>query len=128
MKKITFLLCGHLFLIIGIIGVFLPVLPTTPFLLLSAYFYSKSSARIHNWMMNHKRLGPPLKDWQDNGVIGIKAKIFASVMILYVVGIRFPKLDINLYAKILASTILLLVLLFVVTRPSQRPEKSSDEN
>ena len=73
MKKIILLAFGHLFLVLGIIGAFLPVLPTTPFLLLAAFFYSKSSDKIHNWLMNHKYLGPPLKDWHERGVIGLKA-------------------------------------------------------
>ncbi len=120
MKKTLYLLFGHLFLIIGIIGVFLPVLPTTPFLLLSAFLYSKSSPKIHNWIINHKVLGPPLKDWQDNGVIGLKAKIFASVMILFVVIFRIPKLNIHLAIKTIAISVLLAVLMFVVSRPSVR--------
>lgn len=120
MKKPILLIFGHFFLIIGIIGAFLPILPTTPFLLLSALFYSKSSPRIHNWMMNHKVLGPPLRDWQDNGVIGLKAKIFASAMISYVVIFRIPSLGIHLGIKIFAIGILIAVLLFVATRPGQR--------
>jgi uncharacterized membrane protein YbaN (DUF454 family) len=119
MKKITYLLLGHLSLALGIIGAFLPVLPTTPFLLLAAFFYSKSSARLHMWMLEHKYLGPPLKDWQQSGVIGIKAKWLATVMILLVIGWRFPKLNIDLWIKILASSVLLAVLAFIWTRPSK---------
>ena len=120
MKKIFFLLCGHFFLVIGVIGVFLPILPTTPFLLLSAYFYSKSSGKIYYWMMNHKLLGPPLQDWQHHGVIGIKAKVIAASMMIYVLAFRFPKLAINIYAKGFACTVLVCVLVFVLTRPSKR--------
>lgn len=118
MKKIVYLLLGHLFLIIGIIGAFLPVLPTTPFLLLAAFLYSKSSTKLHHWLFNHKYLGPPLKDWQERGVIGIKAKILATVMIFLVLIFRFPKLDIPMTAKGLASAVLIGVLIFIWTRPS----------
>lgn len=129
MKKITFLILGHFFLVIGIIGAFLPILPTTPFLLLSAYFYSKSSTRIHNWMINHKYLGPPLKDWQESGVIGMKAKLLATTMILLVICWRFPTLNVALWVKIIATTTLLLVLLFIWTRPSKRlPPKALEQD
>ena len=118
MKKIIYLLLGHVFLIIGIIGAFLPVLPTTPFLLLAAFLYSKSSTKLHNWLFTHKYLGPPLRDWQERGVIGIKAKILATVMVLLVLILRFPKLDIPIVAKGIASTVLVGVLIFIWTRPS----------
>lgn len=119
MKKVIFLLLGHLCLVLGIIGAFLPVLPTTPFLLLAAYLYSKSSDRLHNWIIAHKYLGPPLKDWQESGVIGLKAKWLATIMILLVIGWRFPILNIALWIKIFASSVLLAVLVFIWTRPSK---------
>lgn len=121
MKKIALLTLGHLFLTLGIIGAFLPILPTTPFLLLAAYFYSKSNKKIHHWMLEHKYLGPPLKDWQQNGVIGMKAKIIATMMILLVICWRIPKLDVSMPIKMTASSILFLVIIFVCSRPSKRP-------
>ena len=121
MKKIVLLILGHLFLALGIIGAFLPILPTTPFLLLAAYFYSKSSTKIHQWMLQHKYLGPPLKDWQQNGVIGIKAKILAASMIILIISWRIPNLNVSLSIKIIASTVLFFVLIFVCTRPSKKP-------
>lgn len=121
MKKIVLLTLGHLFLALGIIGAFLPILPTTPFLLLAAYFYSKSSSKIHQWMLKHKYLGPPLKDWQQNGVIGMKAKILAATMIILIISWRIPKLDVGMPVKIIASSVLFAVLIFVCTRPSKAP-------
>jgi len=120
MKKIVYLLLGHLFLILGIIGAFLPVVPTTPFLLLAAFLYSKSSIKLHDWMMNHKYLGPPLRDWQERGVIGMKAKILATVMISLVLIFRFPVLNVNVAIKIIAAVVLIGVLIFIWTRPSSR--------
>ena len=122
MKKIVLLTFGHIFLALGIIGAFLPILPTTPFLLLAAYFYSKSNSKIHTWMLQHKYLGPPLSDWQQNGVIGIKAKILAATMILLIICWRIPSLEVVLTIKIIASSILFLVLVFVCSRPSKRPK------
>lgn len=119
MKKIVLLTFGHFFLILGIIGAFLPVLPTTPFLLLAAYFYSKSSERIHSWLMNHKQLGPPLRDWHHHGVISLKAKWIATIMLGLVITWRIPTLDIALAIKLFAGTVLVGVLIFIWSRPSK---------
>lgn len=118
MKKILSLLFGHIFLILGIIGAFLPVLPTTPFLLLAAWLYSKSSPRLHNWIINHKYLGPPLRDWQERGVIGMKAKIIATLMLILVIVFRIRTLEVNIYIRGFATVVLIGVLVFIWSRPS----------
>lgn len=118
MKKIILLTFGHFFLVLGILGAFLPVLPTTPFLLLAAYFYSKSSDKIHNWLMNHKYLGPSLKDWHERGVIGLKAKWIATVMIILIMAFRIPTLNIAMAIKAFAIAVLTGVLVFIWSRPS----------
>ncbi len=76
-KKIVLLLIGWLFVIIGAIGIFLPVLPTTPFLLISLWAFSQSSERFHDWLYNHRIFGPPLQNWTKYGVIPLRAKIIA---------------------------------------------------
>ena len=119
MKKMIYLIIGHLCLILGIVGAFIPVLPTTPFLLLAAFLYSQSSPKLHNWIISHKYLGPPVKDWQDRGVIGLKAKMIATVMIVLVIGLRFPSLAVNTWIKVSATIILMAVLIFIWTRPSK---------
>ena len=122
MKKIIYLLFGHIFLMLGILGAFLPVLPTTPFLLLSAFLYSKSSPRLHNWIMSHKYLGPPLKDWHERGVIGMKAKIIATIMLVLVIVLRISTLNVSVWVRGFATAVLIGVLVFIWTRPSQRSQ------
>ncbi|ETX11328.1 hypothetical protein MUS1_11050 [Marinomonas ushuaiensis DSM 15871] len=65
-KRILLLILGWLSLITGVIGIFLPLLPTTPLVLLAAWCFSKSSARFHAWLLNHKFFGPIVKDWQSS--------------------------------------------------------------
>lgn len=120
MKTILFLLCGHIFLALGVAGAFLPVLPTTPFLLLAAFCYSKSNPQLLFWLKNHKVFGPPLNDWQENGVIGLKAKWIATIMVSLVIFWRIPILNIGLTFKIICWIILAGVLFFIWTRPSNR--------
>lgn len=65
---------GTLSLALGIIGVFLPGLPTTPFILLSAALYAKSSEKLYNWLLNNKYLGPRIKNYQRRKGVPLKGK------------------------------------------------------
>ncbi len=62
---------------LGLIGLVLPVLPTTPFMLLAAACFAKSSPRLHGWLIHHPVFGPPIRDWQTQGAIRPKAKRMA---------------------------------------------------
>lgn len=112
------LILGHVFLSLGILGAILPILPTTPFLLLAVFFYSKSNSKLHHWLMSNKYFGPSLEKWFHHGVIGLKAKIFATAMIGLVSFWRIPLLTIPMLAKIIAEIVLLLVVIFIWSRPS----------
>ncbi len=76
MKKLVALL-GLISLGLGIVGIFVPVLPTTPFLLLASCLFLKSSDRLYNWLMNHPQLGPYIKDFMLYKAIPLKAKIIS---------------------------------------------------
>lgn len=72
---------GLLSLAIGIIGIFLPVLPTTPLVLLAAFCFGKGSPRLRNWIVSHRHFGPMITDWEATGAIPRRVKIWAcSVM------------------------------------------------
>ena len=66
-------------LLLGIVGLFLPVLPTVPFLLLAAWAAGYSSPRLSHWLETHPRLGPPITDWRRAGVVSRRAKWMATV-------------------------------------------------
>ena len=70
---------GWMFTGLGLIGIFLPLLPTTPFLLLAVWCFSRSSRRFHSWLLHHPVLGPPLRTWELHRVIPVKAKIVSVV-------------------------------------------------
>jgi uncharacterized membrane protein YbaN (DUF454 family) len=122
MKKTLLQISGHFFLLIGIVGAFLPILPTVPFLLLAAFCYSKSNTKLHSWIINHKYFGPPLIDWEKSGAIGLKAKILATLMISLVLFFRIRTLQVPLFLKITVVTILTLVLVFIWSRPGRKIE------
>lgn len=81
MKKFILKLFGLLSLIFAIIGIFLPILPTTPFLLLSSFLFLKSSKKLHNWLIEHKIFGQYIKDFQQEKAIPVKIKILSVSML-----------------------------------------------
>jgi uncharacterized membrane protein YbaN (DUF454 family) len=77
---VLWLLAGWLALFTGIVGIFLPLLPTTPFVLLAAFCFSRGSERWEAWMLNHPRFGPMVRDWREYRAVPLRAKQFATVM------------------------------------------------
>lgn len=124
-KKIVLLLIGWLFVIVGAIGIFLPVLPTTPFLLISLWAFSQSSERFHDWLYHHRIFGPPLQDWSKYGVIPLRAKIIAlsTMAISAALVILFSSTP---WYGLTAMLILMGVGAgFILSRPSRPKEKET---
>lgn len=91
MLRSFWLMAGLLVLGLGLLGVVLPVLPTTPFLLLAAACFAKSSPRLHRWLLGHPVFGPPIRNWVENSAItrpakrlavGTMATVFALSLVL----------------------------------------------
>lgn len=80
MAKTLWLLLAFLSLGLGMAGVALPLLPTTPFLILAAFAFGKGSERWHRWLIEHPRFGPPLLQWQEQRAISRSVKVSASLM------------------------------------------------
>lgn len=78
---------GLLFLLLGGIGVVLPLLPTTPFVLLAAACFARSSPRLHGWLLGSELFGPMLRDWENKKCVSLKVKILAILMMAMVGGI-----------------------------------------
>jgi uncharacterized membrane protein YbaN (DUF454 family) len=121
MKAIFFLL-GWLFFSLGLIGAFLPVLPTTPFMILALCMFAKSSDRFHHWLYHHRIFGPPLQKWHEHRVIPLKAKIFSVSMMsmsLAYVSIFSP---IPVWMILVTATLMVYGAWFILTKPSYIPD------
>ncbi|MBF9017418.1 MULTISPECIES: YbaN family protein [unclassified Oceanispirochaeta] len=114
MKKIILFIAGHIFLSLGIIGIVLPVLPTTPFLLLSAACYMKSSEKMYTWLINHRVLGLYVRSYIKYKAVSRRAKI-TSISVLWVVMISTILFFITLlWIRILLIFIAIGVTLYLV--------------
>ena len=74
----AYMILGWLMVIIGAIGVVLPLLPTTPFLLVAAGCFARSSPRLEAWLVGHRRFGPPVAAWRERGAIPRSGKLMSS--------------------------------------------------
>ncbi|MFC0216954.1 YbaN family protein [Pseudochelatococcus lubricantis] len=72
-----YLAAGLLFVALGFIGAFLPVLPTTPFLIVAAACFARSSQRLESWLLDHPRFGPLLRQWRERGAVPRQAKLMS---------------------------------------------------
>ena len=115
--KLIWAFLGLVCIALAAIGIVLPLLPTVPFLLLAAFFFARSSERLHYWLLSHPRLGPPIEDWQSRGAINPGAKRLATVSIVAVFVLSLV-LALKTTVLIIQAVVLSLVLLFIWTRPS----------
>lgn len=116
--RLLYLSLGVLFTLLGMIGLALPLMPTTPFLIVAAFCFSKSSPRLHQWLLDLKAVGPALRDWEEGGVIRTKPKIFATIMIIVMVSYPVYKFRAVYWISGSILVTITLVLLFIWTRPS----------
>jgi len=117
-KKIIFISLGCFSLILGFIGIFLPIMPTTPFVLLAAYFFSKGSEKLHAWLLANKHFGPSIKEWEEHGVIDKKSKALATFTIVSFFSATLYFVNVSLLIKGIVASTGIAVLAFVLSRPS----------
>lgn len=117
--KLIYLSVGWICTALGIIGAFLPVMPTTPFLLVAVWAFSRSSPRLKNWLYHHPRYGAAIRDWFEHGAVGNKVKIFAIVTMSMSVPIAYVFTQ-NLILVAIHTTAIVLIAMFLISRPSTR--------
>lgn len=119
------ILLGWLALSIGLIGIFVPLLPTTPFVLLAAFLFSKGSERLHRWLREHPRFGRYVRDWEREQVIPPVGKYASTLLMVPSVGLVVLTRDLPLTLSGGMVATVIAVLWFIWSRPS-RPQLESN--
>jgi uncharacterized protein len=87
MVRIIYIVLGTLCVALGVIGIFLPLMPTTVFLLLAGFFYARSSPRFYNWLLNHRWLGTYLRNYRDGRGVPLRDKVITLVVLWLSIGL-----------------------------------------
>ncbi len=114
--RAIWVIAGFISLAVGVIGIFLPIVPTTSPLLLAAFCFSRGSTRINSWLLNHKTFGPPIRNWREHGAISKVAKTQAVIMMSFSVFLVWF-IGLPLWVISVQAITLILVAIFLLTRP-----------
>ncbi|MBI5805749.1 GNAT family N-acetyltransferase [candidate division TA06 bacterium] len=119
-KKYLLIAAGLVSLGLGVIGIFLPLLPTTPFLLLSAFCFLRSSQRLHGWLVNHRVFGAFIHDYLKYRAVPLKTKILALVLLWGTISLSIILLP-NLTVRIFLAAVALGISLHILSLKTRRP-------
>ena len=108
---------------LGALGVVLPLLPTTPFLLLAAFAFARSSEQLNSWLRNHRTFGPLIDNWHRNGSIDRKSRR-AALIVIFATPVITWLLDAPLWILACQIAILSAVAIFILTRPLPTEHRS----
>ena len=121
--RIILLSLGLLCVGLAFIGIFIPGIPTTPFLIVALWAFAQSSKKFHAWLLNHKRFGTVLRNWEAHKVVPIKAKI--TMVILQITAVAMIQYSMNnIFITIGLAVLLLCVAWYVISLPSKVPNES----
>ncbi len=109
-------LLAILSVLLGVIGVIVPGLPTVPFMILAAWAASKGWPELERWLVNHKRYGPHISRWRERGAIPRRAKVYATAMMLLSVSILILS-DMPTWGVLVITTVMGLILVWMWRRP-----------
>ena len=122
MARLVALILAYFFLALAIVGMFLPGLPTVPFLLLTAWFAARGSDRLHSWLYAHPHLGKLLIDWEQQGAVSRTSKLIAVIMLITSWVVMYHRLN-NVWGLVGITVLLAAIATYLVSRP----EPNKDE-
>ncbi len=125
MLRITLIIIGTISTGIGIVGIFLPILPTTPFLLLAAACYVRSSRRFYNWLLSNRFFGVYVKNYLEGKGMPLKVKILVIALLWITIGLLIGFVVEHLVVKIILVVIHIGVTIHIILI---RPRKGKGKN
>ena len=114
------IIAGSISLALGLIGIFLPLLPTTPFLLLTAACYARGSSRLHNWLLNNKMFGEYIRNYREGKGIPARSKVMALILLWLTIGFSIFYVIPILMLKIILLGIAIIVSMYIILLPTFR--------
>ncbi len=118
MTRALWMALGAVLVLLGIIGAFLPLMPTTIFLILAAGAFARGSPRLEAWILNHQTFGPSVRNWRERGAIPRRGKLFATVGIVFGYGFFHVTTSPTLALATAVAVILLAILGWIWSRPT----------
>jgi uncharacterized membrane protein YbaN (DUF454 family) len=115
--RLVFGALGWLFVGLGVVGAFLPVLPTTPFLIVAVGCFARSSPRLEAWLLAHPRFGGSLRAWRERGAIPRRVKAFAVIGMVSGYAVFFLSVRPSLTLGLIVAAVMLAGAAYVLTRP-----------
>lgn len=125
-RKAILIFLGTVCVGLGVMGMFLPLMPTTVFLLMAAYCYSKSSEKFHNWLMTNKLFGKYISDYKSGKGISLRQKISTIVILWASIGFSIWYVEGSFWLTILLAAIAVGVTLHLVLLRTYRPETAAE--
>lgn len=123
--RAALLIGGWLCVLLGLLGVILPLLPTTPFLILASICFARSSPRCHRWLLSRPHLGPAIQDWEREGAIRTGAKIWATLVLILVIGSTAVFAPVTFGVRLAVAGVGLALTVFIWSRPVPGSTSSS---
>jgi uncharacterized membrane protein YbaN (DUF454 family) len=120
-KRYLYLSFGWLSILLALIGVLLPIMPTTPFCIMAAYFFSRSSKKLHHWLLNLPSIGPFIDEWERHGVIRPEAKLLSLFTVFLIFSSTLIFAPVNKIIKLVVALSGLILALFIISRPPAPP-------
>lgn len=115
-KRLALIIIGLSSLAIGAVGIFVPILPTTPFVLISAIAFANSSDRLHQWLLDHEVFGPLIINWREHGAISRPTKI-VSILSMAAIAVISLLLAVPTHVLVIQALVLGISASFILSRP-----------
>lgn len=124
--RVILVVLGTVFVVTGVIGIFLPILPTTPFMLLAAWCYARSSTRFYNWIMNNKVFGPIIREWRQHRSIPRRAKTTALILMPSTFGVSIIFFVPIFWVQIMLAAMCIGMMVFMWQIPVREVDFNAD--
>ena len=126
LARVVFFLSGTFFVVLGAIGIVLPVLPTTPFMLLAAACYARSSLCFYNWLLNNKIFGPTIRQWREDGSVALKTKVLAIALLVLTLGTSVTFFVPKVYVRLVLVLVGVWVIWFILRLPTRAKKRDPE--